>query len=164
MWTIDIDKIVHKDKVRTYKCISGEEAILLLKDILFLIRDKKYNFKRYKDKISPQLYSVLWGILHDKEHNKEHTKELIDSIKDRCYYTYQAYDKVWATPKYNPNYIISIIKELQSGKYYIDLPVPIINNLYKYPIRCTDMSNTDIDSSEKTSDDYDIGKYIWERE
>ncbi len=35
-------------------------------------------------------------------------------------------------------YLIGLIKELQSNRYLTELMYPIINNLYKYPIKCKD--------------------------
>jgi len=158
--------IKDKPEYREYYLISGQEAILMLKDILYLMRNKtpeKLIKHAEEGKISSQLHNVIYGILNDIIDTKKEKQERFEKIKERLYYIIQAHDKVWSFPIINPEYIISLIKELQSGKYYLDIYVPVIHQLKKYPIECKDTHVKPLtnEQHEQNKDDYDIGKYIW---
>jgi len=162
MWCIDIEQVLITGKTKKYTSINGEIAIRILKDILFLMRNKSFkSITKYakKEKVSQQLHNYIKGLTYDRV-----SKDYIKGLKDNLYFTLKANDIVWAIPKYSPDYIIKHIKLLQSGKYLTDIYVPIINNLTKFPIKCTDMTVKPMtnDEHDKNSDDYDIGKYIWE--
>ena len=156
-----------KPKYKTYKMISGLEGIQMIKDILYLMRNKtpeKLMKNAEKGIISSQLHSVIFTLFNDKIYSKKERLEHFNRIKDRLYYIFNEYGIAWSFPKYNPNYLISIIKELQSGHYATDLYVPIIHNLKKYPIKCTDTHIKPLTDEEhqKNKDDYDLTKYIVE--
>lgn len=154
-------------KTKTYKMLSGNEAISMLRDFLYLMRNKTVTHiikNLNKNIISHQLYQAINNILTDDLYDKREKNLIIKAIKDKLYYTYSSVDVAWAFPKYPPEYIIGLLKEIQSRNYYSDMYVPIIYNLIKYPIKCKDTQirpMTDI-QHEKNKDDYDIGQYIWE--
>jgi len=144
-----LKKTKDKSKEKTY-FITGEIGIILLRDILWLIRNvdnKKLKIKAYEGKISKHLYNLL---------QKKHTT--LSEIKDRLYYVYQLGDKAWAFPKISPEYILRLLNELNSGRYYLDVIVPIIKDLHKYPIVCSDIRACNIYRSQETKDDYDLTK------
>ena len=74
------------------------------------------------------------------------------------------YIKVWKYPRFNMEYLFGLLKELNSGKYFMDVDIPIIYDLYKYPIRCTDINTKPLTDTQhnKNKDDYDISKYLWD--
>jgi len=167
MWATDVEQKLYDNKYKIYKMVSGHTAIQLIKDLLYLIRNKSYDDiieNIGKGIISEQLYSVINSILNDKGLSKEEQQEKIMRIKENMYYNYSVVDYAWAFPKYNAEYLISLIKQLQSGEYIIDMNVPVINNLKKYPIKCKDTHLKPMTDEQhiKNRDDYDIGQYIWE--
>jgi len=167
MWAKDITQRICNDKYKDYKMVSGKEALQIIKDMLYLIRNNSFENiidNMGKGIISEQLYSVINSILTDTTLTKQEQQDRIMRIKEKLYYNYSVVDYAWAFPKYNTEYLISIIKQLQSGEYLTDMYIPIINNLKKYPIKCKDTHlkpMTDI-QHKKNRDDYDIGQYIWE--
>ena len=98
--------------------LTGTDAIQLLKDLIFLI-DKN------KKTVSDILYEIM-------------LRKPIKDVDDRIFHKIQAYDRVWIIPIYNLIYLKSLVKELQSGKYVLDMEIPIVKNLWKTPLRCTD--------------------------
>ena len=167
IWAKDIPQTLPNGKIKDYKMLSGEECIYMIKDLLFLIRNKSpEKILKYAQSgiISEQLFTRINGIISDSLWNKKEKYARIMQIKDRLYINQQSLDKVWAYPKYSVEYLISTIKLLQSGKYFTEIYVPIINNLFKYPIECKDTHTKQLTDIEhrKARDDYDIGQYIWE--
>lgn len=160
------DKELHK----TTKCLSGQEVLLMIRDIIFLIRNSnlKDMEKDLVDNatISAHLGNRIYDIIHDKTLDKNQKEKKIKAIKDKVYITYQSdtQDLIWTFPKYNVQYLIGLIKELQSGDYLMDIYVPVINNLKKYPIECKDthLKPMNDEQHNKNKDDYDISQYIWE--
>jgi hypothetical protein len=168
IWCEDINCQVTTGEYKIYKMLSGNECIEMLKDLLALIRnnslDKLMERAINHNIISDKLYNVLWTIKHNNKLSDEQKQKRYYNIKNRLYYDYNTKDKVWCYPKYNPEYLIGLIKDLQSGDYFTDLYVPIINDLYKYPIECKDthLKPMSDDEHKSNKDDYDLGKYIWE--
>jgi len=167
MWATDIEQKLYDNKYKEYKMVSGHTAIQLIKDLLYLIRNKSYDDiinNIGKGIISEQLYAVINSILTDTSLTKQEQQDKIMNIKNNIYYNYSVCDYAWAFPKYNAEYLISLIKQLQSGEYIIDMYVPVINNLKKYPIKCKDTHLKPMTDEQhiKNRDDYDIGQYIWE--
>jgi len=98
--------------------LTGTDAIQLLKDLIFLIN-------KNKNTVSDILYELM-------------LKKPIENIDNRIFHVIQAYDRVWTIPIFSLQYLKSMIKELQSGRYELNMEVPIVRNLWKTPIRCTD--------------------------
>ena len=145
----------YKDDVYT---ITGEDLILLILEIIEEIRDGNpkafyidralVNNPRDADEIV-----VLKQCIYKDENNKYHIEQ-DDTVE---------YYKTWKTPIFNMEYLFGILKELESGKYFLDVPIIVIKDLYKYPIRCTDINAVKDDQEYKEKlDDYDITQYIWE--
>ena len=167
LWAKDIKQYTYNGKTRTYKMLSATEGQQMIKDLLFLIRNKSVqDILKYAESgiISEHLYHRINGIINDDLWDNDEKQQKIMQIKDRLYITHQLGNKVWAYPKYSAEYLISIIKDLQSGQYFTDIYIPVINNLFKYPIECKDTHLKPMTDTEhiKARDDYDIGQYIWE--
>ena len=148
--------------------ISGQDIILMLKDIMFLTRNKSVSkLKEYieNQKVSPQLYMV---ISTKRYQTKDKYRVIINEMKNRLYYEYQVplTDIVWDYPKYSMEYLMGVVNELQSGKYLTDLIIPLIKDLWKYPIKCTDtkVKPLSYEEHETNKDDYDLNKYVFERD
>jgi len=167
MWAKDISQRIYNGRYKEYKMVSGEQAVSIIKDMLFLIRNKSFDNiieNLGRGIISEQLYSVINSILTDTTLDKKQIQQKVMAIKNKLYYSYDKNGYAWAFPKYNVEYLIGLIKQLQSGQYYNEMFVPVINNLKKYPIKCKDTHLKPMTDEQhiKNRDDYDIGQYIWE--
>ena len=143
--------------------LSAGDSILMIKDIIFLIRNKKLETLRdnmIMKKVSPQLYNVL---VYKSISEKKKIGYILNEMKHRLYYDYQinGTDIVWGYSKYHIDYLVGIIMELQSGKYLTELMYPMINNLYQYPIKCKDTFVKPMTDKEheKNADDYYTSQY-----
>lgn len=153
-------------KPKTEVFISGNELKIMIRDLIYLIRNNnpKDFFKNAKTgKISAFLYNTITTLRYA---NKTTTKEVIQQIKKRLYYTHQSGELCWAYPKYNVEYLIQLLRELNSGKYLCDILVPLVKDLHHYPIECKDTRVFPLTQQQhnRNADDYDLGKYIWERD
>jgi hypothetical protein len=147
--------------------INGETAIKMLKDILFVLHNKPYN----PDKISEQLDYIITKRMNSRK-IKRKADTIIGDMKERIHYTYQSNSIVWGYPKVSPNYIVKLIDSLKSGEfghilreYDIQIMVPLISNLRRYPLKCTEYHKPkDNEQHKEQKDDYAIDSYIFERE
>jgi len=135
IWCIPIrfngsNKVIH--------LISIVEVKALIRDIIKEIRNHNpkayYEFKLKVDK--PKAY--------------KYSKKVSENGENYI---------IWRFPKYSVEYLLKLLDILNSGEI-LDVYVPIVYDLYKYPIRCTDMNKTDVFESEKTTDDYDLTQYL----
>jgi hypothetical protein len=151
--------------------LTGKHAVLMLKDLLFLIRDKsKTKLEDYakKGRISHQLYNLIEAKAIDGDKTIE---DIITDMKNRLYYDCTIYDDngepsmMWQFPKINIHYLNWVIRELSnSNRYFNDVYIPLIKNTYLFPIKCSDtrvhpMSN---EQHKKNREDYEIGQYYEE--
>jgi len=163
--TIWSKRVYTKNPKKLFQVLTGEDAILMIRDLIFLTRDlpaKKMLSKLDNQKISPFLYNLL--------REKVYTKKLdydvfFQAIKGRLYRIYSTHNKSWGFPKYSVEYLIRVIDELKTGGYILDLGYPVIYDMWTYPIKCTDtqlkpMSN---EEHEENLKDYDLYNYILER-
>ena len=94
---------------------------------------------------------------------------IVMEMKDRLYYDEQFGEYAWSYPKITTEYLISLIDSLSSGRYFLGVPITIYRKIKKggtfvFPIKCTDTHITKNDREfEKHIDDYEIGKYVFER-
>lgn len=137
-----VPDIIHGELREVY-LLTGNDGIKMLRDILFLMRNTKYRG-------SDQLKRIL-ARRNDPQR-----------IKDRLYYDYQTGNRIWSFPKFNPEMLKGYIAELNNGNYILSMGVPIIHDLWNYPIRCTDIN--ELEQVDDVMDDYDISGYIWERD
>lgn len=142
----------------------GDICIPIIKDILFMIRNKPFK----EDSVSPQFLQVI--AMKKKAYQtikqKFNLGEYLSEIKKRLYYDYQLNSDAWATPKLNPEYLIGLLNELQSNKYVLTQQVPLIYDLWNFPIKCTDMNLKPMtnEQHEANKDDYDISAIVFERD
>ena len=143
--------------------LSGNDIVLILKDLIYLTRHK--DLKNIQDdiiksQVSTELYNV---IKYKVRKEKKSMINVVNEMKHKLYYDYQIpeTDIIWTYPKYPIEYLIGLIKELQSGKYLTELLYPAINNLYQYPIKCKDTFVKPMTDKEheKNADDYDTSQY-----
>jgi hypothetical protein len=150
--------------------VTVDHAILMLKDFLYLIRDKNCNkLEEYanKGRISNQLYNII----HARASSESTTiEDVITDMKNRLYYdciindtnknskTYGEPMVTWSFPKIPVEYLLTIIQELSSGKYFRDIFIPLIKNTRLYPIKCSETRVFPIDheTHKNRVDDYDI--------
>ena len=139
--------------------ITGEELILLIEEIIMEIRDgnprafnefvELVNNPRDVDEIIV-LKKSIW-----KDSNNKYIIEEDDNPK---------YLKWWRFPRYNMEYLFSILKELQSGRYYLDVPIIVIKDLYHFPIKCTDLNQCkDNKDFKEKAEIYKANKFVFER-
>ena len=150
-----------------YEMITGDIGRKLLKDILYLTRNK--NIDNIKEKVKEgYLSGHLLEVFDFKSKGKNAVsfKEQLNNIKDRLYYDFQIKEHAWSFPKYNVEYLIYTMNDLHSGNYITEMCLPVIQDMYKYPIYCKDtfIKPVSSDNHNKAKDDYDIGQYIWERD
>jgi len=131
------EKTEHKYKV---EFITGKDVQMMIKDLMFLTRDKKpHQFKEYisLQKCSPQLSDIIH---YKQKHQKITLDKVITKCKGRLYYWIKSKDgsEFWKYPKFHMEYLSHILSELQSGKYYDELVIPIIHNVWKFPLECKD--------------------------
>ena len=157
-------KVRTSNKISIIDVLTGNDTIAMIKDMLFIIRNKpSVNLKSYVSRaISENLYNLMMAQALSK---KTKFENIIQQMKDRMYHVYQIYDYTWNYPKYNPEYLTGVLNELNSGNYILNAPIPIIHDLYKYPIECKDthlkpMTN---EEHEQNKDDYDLTQYVFER-
>ena len=146
--------------------ISGKDIKTILLDIIYLTRNNNpdtFYQKAKSGRISNHLFNKIEEM---RLKSKTKRKEIIQDIKKRIYYIHKTTDLAWAFPKYSMDYLISFLTELTSGKYFMDIMIPLVKNRYKYPIECKDTRIFPLTEQqhEKNTDDYDISQYIWERE
>jgi hypothetical protein len=156
LWGLTVE---NHDLDKEYLMVNGEMVISMIKDLLFLIRNQEVN----PDKISLNLYNIIRGKSYQE---KKDFNTILSEMKNRLTYTNQLGEEAWGYSKIHPDYLVCLLKELRSGEFDTSIFVPVILNLYKYPIECKDTQvrkMTEI-QHHKHLDDYDIGKYIFERE
>jgi len=97
---------------------------------------------------------------------REKVAVILNNIKGRLYRIEQLGDKVWSYPKLNILYILSLLDMLNDRNFFMDIEIPIIYDLYKYPIHCSDTHLKPMSDSEhdKNKDDYDYTQYVFERD
>jgi len=165
LWCKDIK--IRLDKTgnnKSIKMLSGKEVIPMIKDIIFLTRyNKLEEIAKYSDKgiISPELHDLLYELLYDSTLSYEDKQEIFNNIKDKLYINHQIRDKVWTYPKYSIEYLIGLIKQIQSGEFFDELYIPVIYQLKKYPLECKDTHLKPMTPEQhiKTYDDYDLSQY-----
>ena len=115
---------------RDYDLISGIEAIEIIRDIIRAVRNGVDNtFYEFRCQVNnPEEADEV--VVLTKNLNEDR-KVINTSLKQKYY-------KMWRFPKYSIDYLKSLIDELNSGNYYLDVYVPIIHDLHTYPIKCTD--------------------------
>jgi len=146
--------------------ISGNELKQIILDLIYLTRNNnpKHFYQNAKTgKISVYLYNTIRDLRYAEGTTR---KKVVNNIKERLYYTHQIGEFCWAYPKYPVDYLIKLLQELTSGKYFMDIYIPLVKDRFKYPIECKDtrvfpMSN---EQHKKHEDDYNIGQYIFERD
>ena len=134
--------------------ITGHSGIQMLLDFLNLIRDKP-------KKLSEQMILCQ----EDYANRFKTTKEIAYSKQRKAlYHIYDFADRTWMYPRINPTYLVNLIKELSSGRYDLEYPVPLIQHIHTKPLKCTDMHMiTSKDEESKVYDDYDLTQYVFER-
>ena len=149
--------------------LIGEDILSMLKDILWITRRKNISkILRYipKGDVSPQLYNLIRA---RQLSTKRTFHSIVMEMKDRLYYDEQFGEYAWSYPKITTEYLISLIDSLSSGRYFLGVPITIYRKIKKggtfvFPIKCTDTHITKNDREfEKHIDDYEIGKYVFER-
>jgi len=143
----------------TNTVITGDDIVLILKDLLYIIRHDTIH----KGSLSKPLRDIIeWKAKNEK------TSEIsvLNDMKKRIYWDFQIGRFGWAYPKMHPDYIKGLIHLLNKKDYIMDLAIPLIYDRYTYPIRCTGTHVRPLtdEQHDKNSEDYDIAKYIWERE
>jgi hypothetical protein len=145
--------------------LTGEDVILIIKDLLFLIRNKTpddINDALTRGSMSEQFYYIL-----KTQASREHLSyiELLQKFKSRLYYDEQLGECIWAYPKLQVEYLLSVLEELQSGYYHTDLPIAIVHHPYKYPLKCTGMTSETPRTDEehaRAKSDYDLTQFFEE--
>ena len=165
--------------------ISGNDLKEMVRDIIYLTRDNKPErmFRHIKSgKCSFHLYNVVkYLIKTERKRQKENGGEfktieylpyLFNQIKDRLYYDFNIGKYAWCYPKYSVEYLLEIIDEFNSGKYLMDIAIPIVLNQYtsdgyRFPLKNSDVHIHPISNEEheQAKDDYDllIYQHDWER-
>lgn len=144
--------------------INGETIVKVLKDILYIIRGRPYTETNYSNQLQ-------WVIERRLKLRKRNPNEITNDMKNRLYYTYQSNTLVWGYPKVSPEYILGLIRHLETGEfgrllkeYDTQIMVPLISNMIKYPLKCTEYHKPkDNADHKKQTDDYAIDQYIFER-
>lgn len=146
-------------------CLTGDDVILMIRDLIFLIRNKTPDDMKDaldRGQLSPQFYELL-RTTASKE--KVTYTELFQRYKERLYYDEQIGEATWSYPKLDVGYLLKVIEELQSGYYLTDLLTPLVHHPYKFPLKCTDMTadrpRTDEEHLE-AKDDYYLPQYTEE--
>jgi len=148
--------------------VTGEQLKLMLYDFIFLIRSKsttKLPDLIQRGQASEQLYNTLDTLRRQRKCGMD---TILLEIKDRLYYdmTTKEYQNIWGYPKLHVSYLYSLISELRSGKYYLDILIPLIKDMKHYPIICKDTHVKPLthEQHQQNKDDYDILQhYIEER-
>ena len=139
--------------------INGHSAKSAIKDILFIIRNSKVStLRQLKEKVSEQLYIIV------RERLKEEgatLSNILNDMKDNIYWDFSLSQFAWAYPKIQVDYLIAQLRLLNDKQYTMDLYVPMIHNLYKYPLRCTDIKLKPMTEEQHSNNlgDYDISQY-----
>jgi hypothetical protein len=132
---------------KEYDLISGIEATHIIKDIKRHIREGNpkcfYEYRlevnqsseadeivvltinrtpEFKEKYQDKKGNWRWKLVNSKVINAS------EKVK---------YNKYWRFPRYSVEYLNGLLEELHNGDYFVNLYVPVIYNLYKYPIKCT---------------------------
>jgi len=166
IWGKEVNYSGVKGEWKTKHFITGEDIKMMLKDIIFLTRNQKAKqiYKKIRSGIvSSYLYDTITSLRYVK---KTTTNTILQRIKNRLYYDYQVSDIAWSFPKYNVNYLIELVNELNSGKYYNNILTPLIYEMHKYPIECKDTRVFPLTQQRHTDNygDYDLQQYISERD
>ena len=150
--------------------LNGEDLELIIRDIIFLSRNKPINKDKVTNlissgKLSPHLYNTIEYL---RKKGKTSFQNILNDIKGRVFYDHISKDGqvMWNYPKYNISDLTKYLKELNSGNYYKEILIPIIKDLQTYPIECKDTKVfPKSDAQHKQNrDDYDITQHIWERD
>jgi len=80
-----------------------------------------------------------------------------DELNDEQTGLIQRYYRAWLVPRYSWEYLNGILQELNSGDYFKDIYMPIIYDLYKFPIK-----NTDIRTKPLTDNTFNKAKTEYE--
>lgn len=143
-------KVKYQGSKRITYLLSGIEVKELIKDIIRETRNHNPRaFYEYSVIVDSPSKKKSDGVIVLAK-NKNGKFEIVNNL----------YITTWKFPKYSIRYLRSVLNELDSGNYLLDVYVPIIHNLSKYPIRCTDVNSTDIYESERTTDSYDLSQYL----
>lgn len=147
MWCL---KMKYQGSKHITYLLSGIEVKELIKDIIKETRNHNPKaFYEYEVVVDNPYEPNIDGVIVLAV-NKNGKLELVNNL----------YLVRWKFPKYSVDYLKRLLNELDSGNYFLDIYVPIIHNLWKYPIKCTDTHETDIYESEKTTDSYDLTQYL----
>jgi len=145
--------------------INGETIVKILKDILYIIRGRPYSKTNYSNQLQ-------WVIERRLKLRKRNPDKITNDMKNRLYYTYQSNSLVWGYPKVSPEYVLGLIRHLETGEfgrllkeYDTQIMIPLISNLRRYPLKCTAYHKPkDNADHKKQADDYAIDQYIFERD
>lgn len=162
LWATEVNEQITG---KTEYLLTGNQATQMIKDLIFLTRNQSKSLvdKLENKKVSQQLHdTIIYRTLSEKIPKEQ----VIQDMKERLYYDQQIGDKMWSFPKFPIVYLEGVLKELQFGNYLSDIIVPLIKDTKKYPIRCTETHVFPMtkDRHSKNADDYDISKYLWERD
>lgn len=118
----------------TKDMISGIEGEQLLLQIIEQTRDKNprtmYEYRERVNRFEKANEIAVLQITYRME-GKNQVKES-ESIINEMYFA-------WDFPRYSVEYLYGLINELNSGHYFKECYVPIIYNLWDYPIKNTDV-------------------------
>jgi len=168
MWCKRAEYVDVNGKKRVTYLLSGNDTKMMIKDMLFMIKDKNPD-KMYNLLKSGNLSMQLYNYLSERAlTDKEKFIQQIAFIKDRLYYDFQANNKAWNTikPIFNPDYLIGILNELDTSDFILDMGLPVVNDLYKYPLECKDTQVKPMSDEKHISNlgDYDMTQYVFERD
>jgi len=175
-----IEEWCDNDTHKGQPLISGDNLKEIIGDIIYLTR-KNSPHKMYQHissgKCSTHLYNIIrYRISKERKRQleaggdfttKEYLPYLFNQIKNRLYYDYSIGRFAWAYPKYSIEYLLGLRDILNSGGYYMDIAIPVVKELYKYPLKNSDVHIKPLSNEEhsQAKDDYDLVIYHteWER-
>lgn len=115
---------------KQYNLLSGIEGEQLIYELLYNIHHNNIKcFYEYRAEIN----------------NPEQANEVVvlrefyikGKIKEQLLVNEYWYS--WKFPRYTEEYLYSLLDEINSGKYYKDIYIPVIEDLFKYPLKNTDI-------------------------
>jgi len=146
---------------------DGNNAVDMVKDLLFIMRNKKLsriNDLVNSNKISNQLHEVIRTRFTTQ---KTPYADILQEFKSRLFNDFKSHDIGWSYSRLHPEYLLdAVLKPLTSGEFILDLLIPAIINTRKYPIKCLDTHLHPMSNQQHTinKDDYDSGNFLWERD
>jgi len=155
--------------------IDGIRIQKAIQDLIFIIRNHSNDTGTIKKalesgKISQQLYDT---IEFKRRHSKKTRAKILYGMRMRSYRHekhLETGDYKWKYPLYDINLLKYYIKELKSGRFFIDILTPVIKDTQNFPTKNTDLHilkpETTNDGDYKVNDnlgDYDLNQYVYER-